>query len=177
MRPALLLLATTAVVGCATSPTSASASPPTSSSTTPASTAADAASAPNKDALKAELQAFLDEQAADWTDGDLEGFCAVYADDAVFISPSGKTVGRQAIFDRYTKRYREDGAEMGSLTLTVEDVRLSPSGDMASIAMRWALAWASREPASGLSLITLVRQGPVDHEGRAAWQIVQDASM
>ena len=119
----------------------------------------------------------LDVQAADWTAGDLEGFCAVYAEDAVFISPSGKTVGRQAIFDRYTKRYREDGAEMGTLTLTVEDVRLSPAGDMASIAMRWALAWASREPASGLSLISLVRQGPAGSDGRPSWQIVQDASM
>jgi ketosteroid isomerase-like protein len=157
------LLLPTLLVGCASSQ--------------PEERPAPAPVAVDAEALKAELQAFLDVQAADWTEGDLEGFCAVYAEDAVFISPSGKTVGRQAIFDRYTKRYREDGAEMGTLTLTVEDVRLSPSGDMAAIAMRWALAWAAKDPASGLSLITLVRQGPTDVEGRPGWQIVQDASM
>lgn len=145
----------------------------------PAATGSGATQAPhNVDAaaVRADLQAFLEHQAADWTAGDLEGFCAVYAEDAVFISPSGKTVGRQAIFDRYTQRYREGGAEMGALTLAIEDVRLSAGGSMASIAMRWTLVWQGKDPATGLSLISLVRRSPSGGEG-PTWQIVQDASM
>jgi uncharacterized protein (TIGR02246 family) len=167
MRAGWLLLAAAVGAGCVTSSAERPATP----------AAPQPANPPDVKATTAELQAFLDAQATDWTEGDLEGFCAVYAEDAVFISPSGKTVGRQAIFDRYTKRYREGGAKMGALTLTVDDVRLSPSGDMAAIAMRWSLTWERQDPASGLSLITLVKQGPPGADGERSWQIVQDASM
>ena len=119
------------------------------SATPTPSHASGAPSAQEVAALKDELQRFLNQQAADWTRGDLEAFCAVYAQDAVFISPSGKTVGRKAIFDRYTKRYRDDGAQMGSLTLSIEDIRIGPSGEMASITLRWTLTWPSKAPASG----------------------------
>lgn len=126
-----------------------------------------------------EVETLLQRQAADWSAGKLEAFCAVYADDAVFLSPKGKTVGRQAILDRYHKRYREDGAQMGALTLELEDVRVAPRGDMVSVAMRWTLvfppadgaaAGAEAKSATGLSLVTLQRRA-------GGWQIVQDASM
>ena len=51
------------------------------------------------------VRAVLDEQAAAWSRGDLEAFCAIYADDATFVSPSGLTSGRQAVLERYRKKY------------------------------------------------------------------------
>ena len=160
-----------ALAGCASALPVRSSSPdqkavPVDAPTTTADTAA----------LEAHFEALLNTQADDWTQGNLEAFCAVYAEDAVFISPSGKTVGRQAIFDRYTRRYRENGADMGALTLTVEDIRVSPAGDMAAITLRWSLTWQDKEPASGLSLITLLRT-PSRDAPTGGWKIVQDASM
>ncbi len=38
-------------------------------------------------APRAEVLALLEQQVAAWNRGDLEAFCAVYADDAVFVSP------------------------------------------------------------------------------------------
>jgi uncharacterized protein (TIGR02246 family) len=115
-----------------------------------------------------ELAALLDVQAAAWTRGDLDAFCAVYADDATFISPTGLTKGRQAVLDRYRKKY-VDKAGMGTLTLAVEEVRAA-SATSASVVARWTLAWPDNPAASGLTLLVLWKtpQG---------WRIVQDASM
>jgi peptidoglycan-N-acetylglucosamine deacetylase len=125
----------------------------------------------------------LADQAAAWTRGDLEAFCSVYAEDARFLSPSGVTLGRQAIFDRYKKKFGSAKETMGELGLEIEELRLffgdevSILGDAvpsaihgAAAALRWRLRWANKPEASGLSLITLV---PV----KDGWRIVQDASM
>ncbi len=108
----------------------------------------------------------------------MEAFCSVYAEDVVFVSPTGLTRGRQQVVDRYKRRY-PDKAAMGTLTLTVEEVRLTPgvegaagtSAPGASVVARWRLSYPDREDASGLTLLVLHR----DEAG--AWKIVQDASM
>ncbi len=123
----------------------------------------------------------LSTQAEAWTAGDLEAFCAVYAEDALFISPSGQTRGRQAVLERYQKRY-PDQAAMGALTLEVIEMRplsgveVTPQGDAVpgsvhglSVVARWTLRYPEKEPATGLTLLVLRRDGP-------AWHIVQDAS-
>lgn len=123
----------------------------------------------------------LARQAAAWTAGDLDAFCSAYADDALFVSPSGQTRGRQAVLERYRKRY-PDRAAMGALTLEVVEARpfsgveVTPLGDAVpgrvhalSVAARWTLRYAEREPATGLTLLVLRRE-------RAGWRIVQDAS-
>lgn len=115
-----------------------------------------------------EIARLLHEQSAAWTRGDLEAFCAVYADDATFISPSGLTKGRQAVLDRYRKRY-VDHAGMGALTLEIQEVR-TLSATSASLVARWTLAWPDKPKAEGLTLIVL-RKTP------DGWRIVQDASM
>jgi len=128
------------------------------------------------------VAALLTEQAAAWSRGDLEGFCSAYAEDAVFVSPSGLTAGRQAVLDRYRARYATPQA-MGTLTLEPLDVReawgteVSPFGDAlpsrthaVTVAARWTLRRAGAEDASGLTLLVFQRRG-----GR--WVIVQDASM
>jgi len=113
------------------------------------------------------VDALLARQAAAWNAGDLDAFCALYEDDAVFITPSGMTRGRQAVLERYRARYK-DRAAMGTLSFEVLDVR--ELGDTRSIAARWALKYADRPEASGYTLLVMKRHGD-------GWRIVQDASM
>jgi len=133
-------------------------------------------------AVRKELAATLERQAQAWSRGDLEAFVSVYAEDAAFVSPTGLTRGRQAVLDRYRKRYPDKRA-MGTLTLEVLETRLAwgiegsmlgdavPSGiHGASVVARWTLAYPDKPAASGLTLLVLEPRGD-------AWVIVQDASM
>ena len=145
---------------------------------------------------RAAVAALLDSSAAAWNRGDLDAFCGDYAEDARFISPSGVTQGRQAVLERYKKKY-PDRAAMGTLSFEVVEVRLSsgmegsvlgsarPAGiQSASVVARWTLAYpdpaasaaaagteAHRKTATGWTLLVLRPRGG----GR--WEIVQDASM
>jgi uncharacterized protein (TIGR02246 family) len=112
----------------------------------------------------------LQAQVTAWNRGDLAAFCEVYADDATFLSPSGLTRGRQAVLDRYRKRY-PDKAAMGSLALDPIETRPTPTRDatVVSIAAHWSLSYPDKPVASGLTLLVMHRIG-------ARWQIVQDAS-
>lgn len=124
----------------------------------------------------------LNLQAGAWSRGDLDTFCSVYADDAVFVSTTGLTRGRQEILDRYRRRY-PDRSAMGTLSLEVLEfdpargVEISMLGDSrpgsihgASVVARWTLSYPDREDATGLTLLAMRRVG-----GR--WIIVHDASM
>jgi uncharacterized protein (TIGR02246 family) len=121
-------------------------------------------------------------QAEAWSRGDLETFCRVYAEDAVFISPSGMTQGRQEVLERYRKRYSTPAA-MGTLALEPLEVReawgteVSLLGDAVpsrvhgvSVVARWTIAKSDGTTATGLTLLVL-------HRKSGSWQIVQDASM
>ncbi|HET8947805.1 MAG TPA: polysaccharide deacetylase family protein [Candidatus Polarisedimenticolia bacterium] len=117
-----------------------------------------------------------------WNRGDLPSFTSVYADDAVFQSPTGMVRGRQAVLDRYTTRY-PDKAAMGTLRLDLDEIRpiwgmeITPGQDAvpgrihgASAAGRWTLSYPDKEQATGRTLLVLSRAGN-------RWTIVQDASM
>ena len=129
--------------------------------------------APGGHSVEEQIQALLDLQAQAWTVGDLEAFCSVYADDTVFVSPSGLTKGRQEVLERYRRRY-PDKSSMGTLTLEVLEVRVAGQ-DLkalsASLVGRWTLSYPDRDAATGLTLLVLHR----DEDG--PWRIVQDASM
>jgi uncharacterized protein (TIGR02246 family) len=115
-----------------------------------------------------EIKALLDTQAAAWSRGDLDAFCAVYADDASFVTPTGMTSTRQAVLERYRAKYR-DKAGMGTLRLDVVEVReLAPNAT--SVIARWTLTWPDKPEISGLTLIVFKKTA-------AGWRIVQDASM
>jgi peptidoglycan/xylan/chitin deacetylase (PgdA/CDA1 family) len=129
-----------------------------------------------------EIRTLLDAQIAAWNAGDVERFCSFYTEDTAFLSPTGLTIGRQAVVDRYRARY-PDRAAMGHLTLEVLEMRPSAGTEVSmmgdarpsrihgmSVAGRWKLSYPDREPAEGLTLLVL-RPTP---EG---WRIVQDASM
>ncbi|HKQ63265.1 MAG TPA: SgcJ/EcaC family oxidoreductase [Candidatus Polarisedimenticolaceae bacterium] len=131
---------------------------------------------------RSDVERLLAEQSAAWNRGDVEAFCSVYVDDALFVSPSGLTRGRNEIQARYKKKY-PDRAAMGTLTLEIvefqplsgNEVSLlgdeAPGGLHAAIATaRWRLTYPDREPASGLTLLVFRRHGD-------AWMIVEDASM
>jgi uncharacterized protein (TIGR02246 family) len=117
---------------------------------------------------EAAIQAELTRQAGAWNRGDLDAFCAFYADDAVFISPSGVTKGRQAVLDRYKKRYPTPAA-MGTLSLEAIDTRLFGQEGATAMA-RWTLTYPDKPPATGLTLVVLRRVGK-------DWRILQDASI
>lgn len=121
-------------------------------------------------------------QAEAWSRGDLEVFCSVYADDAVFVSTKGLTRGRQEILDRYRRRYPDRGA-MGTLSLDLLEfnpargVEISMLGDSrpgsihgASVVARWTLSYPDREDSTGLTLLAMRRED-------SRWIIVHDASM
>src|SRR5262245_23277030 len=114
-----------------------------------------------------EAAAVLDAQIAAWNRGDLEAFCALYADDAVFASPTGLNRGRAAVLERYRKRY-PDRTSMGTLAFEKQDVRAT--ADAVSIVARWRLSYRDRPEASGLTLVVLRRTPD-------GWRLVQDASM
>jgi uncharacterized protein (TIGR02246 family) len=114
-----------------------------------------------------EAAAVLDAQIAAWNRGDLDAFCALYSEDAVFASTTGLHRGRKEVLERYRKRYPDRGA-MGTLAFEKVDVRAA--ADAVSIVARWRLAYSDKPEASGLTLVVL-RRTP---EG---WRLVQDASM
>ncbi|HZM16237.1 MAG TPA: SgcJ/EcaC family oxidoreductase [Candidatus Krumholzibacteria bacterium] len=125
----------------------------------------------------------LETSAAAWNRGDLEAFCADYAEDALFIAPSGVTRGRQAVLERYKKKYA-DHAAMGTLSFELVEIRLSAGMEAsvlgsarparvqsASVVARWSLAYPDKPTATGLTLLVL---RPL---GGGRWEILQDASM
>ncbi len=129
-----------------------------------------------------EVEALLQAQTEDWSRGDITAFTSIYADNCLFLSPTGRVEGREALTARYRERY--PGPEgMGTLRFEIIEMRpafvtsrqllgVFQSSDIGgmSVAARWHLSWPDREPAAGFTLIVL-RRTP------AGWRIVQDASM
>ncbi len=129
-----------------------------------------------------EVEAILQAQSEDWSRGDIVSFTSAYAEDCLYLSPTGIVEGREALTARYRERY--PGRE-GMGTLRLEIIEMRPAylenrpflgflqardiGGM-SVAARWHLNWPDRESASGLTLIVLRRT-------TGGWRIVQDASM
>lgn len=80
-----------------------------------------------------EIRAVLDAQVIAWNKGDLDGFMAGYwNDDALtFISGGDITSGWKKTKERYEKRYKADGKEMGKLTFSELHVEaFSPNAAM-----------------------------------------------
>ena len=109
----------------------------------------------------------LNDQASAWNKGDLEGFMAGYwnAPDLSFFSGKDRTRGWQATLERYVKKYRSDGREMGKLTFSELEVDvLGP--DAVLVRGRWQLKLSKDEPGGLFTLI--FKRLP---EG---WRIVHD---
>ena len=70
------------------------------------------------------VRAVLDSQVACWNKGDLDGFMKTYwnSDDLTFYSGGTVTKGWKPVMERYQKRYKADGKEMGTLAFSGIDV-------------------------------------------------------
>lgn len=131
---------------------------------------------------RAGVLALVEQQVAAWNRGDVAGFCEAYAEDALFVSPSGLTRGRAEVEARYRRRY-PDGKAMGTLAIEPLEVRelwgpeVSLLGDAepgavhaVRVVARWTIRREGQEDATGLTLIVFRREA-----GR--WWVVEDASM
>ncbi|HYN43509.1 MAG TPA: SgcJ/EcaC family oxidoreductase [Thermoanaerobaculia bacterium] len=130
---------------------------------------------PAPPAVAVEARTLLETQAAAWNRGDLDAFCAVYADDALFLTAFGLTKGREEVLARYKARY-PDATARGTLSfdvLTVDVLAPAPakkSIDAIGLIARWKISHADKPAAEGLTLLNLVRFS-------SGWRIVHDASM
>lgn len=112
------------------------------------------------------IRAVLEEQAAAWNRGDVEGFMRGYwkSEEMTFSGASGVTRGWQGVFDRYRTRY-PDRKAMGKLTFSeLEITMLGP--DAAMVLGRWQLEREADRPGGVFTLVA--RRFP---EG---WRIVHD---
>ena len=139
------------------------------------SAGAPVARVPAPSAVATEARTLLETQAAAWNGGDLDAFCAVYADDALFLTAFGLTKGRAEVLARYKARY-PDAAARGTLSFEVLSVDVLAPGaskkppEAIAVVARWRISHADRPAAEGLTLLNLVRSP-------AGWRIVHDASM
>ncbi|MCB1056993.1 MAG: nuclear transport factor 2 family protein [Acidobacteria bacterium] len=140
----------------------------------PLTTSASEGSVAKAPSAEAAVRALVAEQVSAWNRGDLDAFCAGYAEDALFVSPSGLTEGREEVLARYRKRY-PDRAAMGTLAIEILEVRTmgesggEPSGVVA--VGKWSLGYPDKEEASGHTLLVF-RPRP-----GGGWEIAEDASM
>ncbi|MBB6610109.1 DUF3225 domain-containing protein [Pontibacter sp. Tf4] len=94
----------------------------------------------------AQVKQVLADQAACWSNGDLECYMEGYwkSDSLLFVGKSGLTYGWQQTLDNYKRRY-PDVAAMGKLNFDLKEVR-QLSSDNILVVGKWHL---QREPAKG----------------------------
>ncbi len=120
-------------------------------------------SAADADAVKA----VLTQQSDAWNKGDLDTFLDTYwkSDDLVFFSGGTVSKGHRAVSDRYHKRYKADGKEMGKLTFTDLEVEML-GADAAMVRGKWKLDMKAEKPDGLFTLVVKKLPG--------GWKIVHD---
>ncbi len=114
-----------------------------------------------------QIRQVLSDQAAAWNKGDLDGFMQGYwnSPDLTFFSGNSKAQGWQATLDRYVKKYKSEGKEMGQLTFS--DVKIEMLGpDSAFVRGRFELVQSKDKPTG---LFTLIFKRTAD-----GWRIIHD---
>ena len=129
--------------------------------------AAPAAPAPAQVPAETAIRQAMEASAAAWNAGDLARFMAVYADDAVFVTPKGLLRGRDAIAAKYRPSFRGTGNARGTLSFAFLEMRgIDPRH--ALLFARWTLTGPSTVE-SGMTTLVFERRG-------TAWQIIADNS-
>jgi ketosteroid isomerase-like protein len=121
----------------------------------------------NDNPTETAVRAVLDDQVACWNRGDLDGFMRAYWNDERLTFFSGGTVtkGWKPVADRYRKRYKAEGTEMG--TLTFADVEIFPIDASHSFARGKFKLVTSKGTEEGLYTLQLKK-------GEDGWKIVHD---
>jgi beta-aspartyl-peptidase (threonine type) len=125
------------------------------------------ASTPAED--EAAVRKILDDQVTAWNKGDLDSFMAGYwNDDALAFTSNGvETSGWKATKERYVKKYKSDGKEMGQLAFSeLKTEGLSPNA--AVVRGKFTLVLA-RDPKPASGRFTLVFRKFPD-----GWKITHD---
>ncbi|WP_259467534.1 SgcJ/EcaC family oxidoreductase [Sphingomonas sp. PP-F2F-G114-C0414] len=126
-----------------------------------------AAAAPAQVPAETAIRETMAASAAGWNAGDLARFMAVYADDAVFVTPKGLLRGKTAIAAKYQPSFRGVGNTRGALSFAFLEMRgIDPRHAM--LFARWTLTGASTVE-SGMTTLVFERRG-------TAWQIIADHS-
>lgn len=113
------------------------------------------------------VAAAMADSAAAWNRGDLAGFMAAYAEDAVFVTAKGLVRGRAGIAARYAPSFRSGGNARGTLSFATLHERPIDATHRLLIA-RWTLMGRDGVE-TGLTSLMFERQGGV-------WRIVSDHS-
>jgi ketosteroid isomerase-like protein len=115
----------------------------------------------------ADIRSVLDTQVACWNKGDLDGFMKTYwnSDELTFYSGGTVTKGWKPVMERYQKRYKAEGKEMGKLAFSGIDVVMVGEAN-AIVRGKWKLV-LSKETDEGLYTLHLKKLP----EG---WRIVHD---
>lgn len=116
-----------------------------------------------------DVAAVLKAQEDGWNKGDLEAYMAGYwkSPDLTFVSGGTVTKGWEQTLERYRKRYKGDGKEMG--TVTFRDVETTMESDkLAIVRGRWELKFKNAKEKPGGRFTLLVRKLP---EG---WRVTYD---
>jgi ketosteroid isomerase-like protein len=117
---------------------------------------------------EASIRKIMDDQAAAWNRGDIDGFMAGYwkSDKLQFVGTDSVTKGWQATTDRNKPNYNSR-EKMGTLSFT--DVEFIPiSKDAAFIVMSWSLKRTSDNPHGKSTLLW--------RKFKEGWRIVVDHS-
>lgn len=117
---------------------------------------------------EAAVRGVLEAQRAAWNRGDLDGFMDGYWKSDSLAFYSGETVSRgwEATRDRYERRYKSEGREMGTLAFDLHEVE--PDGpDRATVQGAWRLTLRQGSPHGSFTL--RFRRFP-----DAGWKIVED---
>ena len=117
----------------------------------------------DRDAVKA----VLDEQAAAWNRGSIDGFMAAYAKVPWLVFTSGGRIRRgwQETYDTFQKKYAQNPQAMGKLAFEV--LSIDPVGADGAVVLG---TWLLREsPADGQGVFTVVLERRPD-----GWKIIHD---
>jgi ketosteroid isomerase-like protein len=118
--------------------------------------------------VEAEIRALLDESAAAWNRGDLEGHLADNADSITFMTRKGPIVGKGQTADILRRSFFRDGKPIQSLRF--EQVTIRPlGGDHALVVGRFVLTGGGEpEPSGWFSTVW-------EHQP-AGWRVIHDHS-
>jgi beta-aspartyl-peptidase (threonine type) len=116
---------------------------------------------------RAAITRVLDDQAAAWNRGDLDGFMAGYLQSDALVFTSGGQIRRgwTAARDHYRSKYGADRAAMGRLAFEVLQIDTA-GADGAVVLGRWTVT-GSEHPGTGIFSVVLERRP----EG---WRIIHD---